>query len=659
MKKYFGLQKVILALTTLTLVGLSSCNDHNFDWDEAHATQQYEKFTNVFIKEFGKPAEGHQWGFDVASLSLGSQLEVTSATRTAYKAEWMISQIDNRLPNNVRIYEYLGQPEIISEREHKEVYAWFSHHKVNWSNTPTYYGKDQTNITRNYNTRETVNNDNTAYFDLNLWETKIDQNLSDWDDDGNKTPKDLVSQLRNGSDEQKKHVSDYLSKKGIGTELHKYLNDDGSFNLAQLKIDNETTYKNFLRESLGYGSLVDYAVNKLGDSPMGTKISFTNSWIQHIANDKQTNDEFAIDGQNRYSSANMDFMQVWDYYATDYKDASNVGNHLNDWNNAQGYGYGNQGQQNATLVVGVDNNNWTYGCSAGSSFPHDKFYIVYLKGDGYEGYYLGCDFESYGNTQNQIVPANGVCNDWIIKINNVGDITNMNPCRIMCEDLGGDGNKVTIGNTVKASDIDYNDIVIDVDNTSLSTTVTITLQAAGGTLPLAVVYDGVPLFETHAMFEKDWDWSEAQQNGTQNINYSIMYNTSLSGDSNMREAPSRTYTLYFNNTGSDGPHKKNLSAKEFELSKLHLMVYRLGLDAYLSGNSNFTQAEWVDLGNYDGIAPLKICVPTTVDWLQERVSIKEGYPNFSDWVKNPVKKFWDTKISTIDKSKLYHTGSGS
>ena len=659
MKKYFGLQKVILALTTLTLVGLSSCNDQNFDWDEAHATQQYEKFTNVFIKEFGKPAEGHQWGFDVASLSLGSQLEVTSATRTAYKAEWMISQIDNRLPNNVRIYEYLGQPEIISEREHKEVYAWFSHHKVNWLNTPTYYGKDQTNITRNYNTRETVNNDNTAYFDLNLWDTKIDQNLIDWNNDGEKTPKELVYQLRNGSDGQKKYASDYLCSKGIGTELHQYLNDDGSFNLAQLKIDNETTYKNFLRESLGYGSLVDYAVNNLGDSPMGTKISFTNSWIQHIANDKQTNDEFAIDGQNRYSSANMDFMQVWDYYATDYSDASNKGNHLNDWNNAQGYGYGNQGQQNATLVVGVDNNNWTYGCSAGSSLPHDKFYIVYLKGDGYEGYYLGCDFESYGPNKNNIVPANGVCNDWIIKINNMGDITNMNPCRIMCEDLGGDGNKVTIGNTVKASDIDYNDIVIDVDNKSLSTTVTITLQAAGGTLPLAVVYDDVPLFETHAMFEKDWDWSEAKQNGTQNINYSIMYNTSLSGDSNMREAPSRTYTLYFNNTGSDGPHKKNLSAKEFELSKLHLMVYRLGLDAYLKGNSNFTQAEWVDLGNYDGIAPLKICVPTTVDWLQERVSIKEGYPNFSDWVKNPVKKFWDTKISTIDTSKLYHTGSGS
>ena len=88
MKKYFGLQKVILALTTLTLVGLSSCNDQNFDWDEAHATQQYEKFTNVFIKEFGKPAEGHQWGFDAAQLALSGGVESsTSSTRASYKQD--------------------------------------------------------------------------------------------------------------------------------------------------------------------------------------------------------------------------------------------------------------------------------------------------------------------------------------------------------------------------------------------------------------------------------------------------------------------------------------------------------------------------------------------------------------------------------------------
>ena len=81
MKKYFGLQKVILALTTLTLVGLSSCNDQNFDWDEAHATQQYEKFTNVFIKEFGKPADGHQWGFDAAEIAMSGTSGSTSSTR--------------------------------------------------------------------------------------------------------------------------------------------------------------------------------------------------------------------------------------------------------------------------------------------------------------------------------------------------------------------------------------------------------------------------------------------------------------------------------------------------------------------------------------------------------------------------------------------------
>lgn len=656
MKKYFCLQKVILALTTLTLVGLSSCNDQNFDWDEAHATQQYEKFTNVFIKEFGQPAEGHQWGFDLASLSFGSSLEISSGTRASYKAEAMIVEIDNRLPSNTRIRDYFGQPDQITQKEHDEVYAWFSHHKVKWSNTPTYYGKDGVELTREYNTRQTENGDNTAYFDLHLWETYNLSGLTDWDKDGKKTPKDLIYQLKNGDETQKQAASNYLSTKGVSSELQKYLNEDGTFNLAKLKSDNELQYKEFLRTTLSFGSLVDYSENHLGDCPMGTTISFTNSWIQHIANDKNTNDEIAINGQNAYNSSNMDFMQVWDYEATSYGEASNTANHLKDWNNAQGYGYGNQGDQNGTLVIGADNNNWTYGCSAGGSKPHDKFYIVYLKGDGYEGYYLGCDFESDrpGANPNEIVPANGVCNDWIIKICNMGDITNMNPCRIMCEDLGGEGNKVTIGSTVKLSDIDYNDIVLDVDNKALPTTVTLTLQAAGGTLPLAVVYDGSPLFETHAMFERDWDWLQAKTNGIGQIDYSIMYNTSKNGESNMKTAEPRTYTLYFNNTGKDDTHAKSFSDSKFELSKLHLMVYRHSIQDFLNNSSlSFTEAEWVDLGNYNGTAPLKLCVEPTTKWLQEREPINNGYPNFKDWVKNPLYKFWDKSLSTITINEEY------
>ena len=135
MKKYFGLQKVILALTTLTLVGLSSCNDHNFDWDEAHATQQYEKFTNVFIKEFGKPAEGHQWGFDAAQLALSGGVESsTSSTRASHKQDDV-----RNWPGGFAKY---GRPNDITLKEHFEVLAWFSNHRVTWTNSPCLISSD-------------------------------------------------------------------------------------------------------------------------------------------------------------------------------------------------------------------------------------------------------------------------------------------------------------------------------------------------------------------------------------------------------------------------------------------------------------------------------------------------------------------------------------
>lgn len=70
MKRNLILRNASVVLTLLTVVSLASCRDQNFDWDEARATEQYQKFTNVFVKEFGKPAEGHQWGFDLADLSL-------------------------------------------------------------------------------------------------------------------------------------------------------------------------------------------------------------------------------------------------------------------------------------------------------------------------------------------------------------------------------------------------------------------------------------------------------------------------------------------------------------------------------------------------------------------------------------------------------------
>ena len=128
------------AFAALVLLGVaSSCKDQNFDWDQAHATEQYQKFTNVFIEEFGKPAEGHQWGFDVARFCMGgdSPVETKAMTRGYYKYETNWEVLDKIVGPE--------RPDDISQKEHEEVYAWFSCHKVTWTNTPSYSKDPRTN----------------------------------------------------------------------------------------------------------------------------------------------------------------------------------------------------------------------------------------------------------------------------------------------------------------------------------------------------------------------------------------------------------------------------------------------------------------------------------------------------------------------------------
>ena len=605
MKRNLILRNASVVLTLLTVVSLASCRDQNFDWDEARATEQYQKFTNVFVKEFGKPAEGHQWGFDLADLSMGGDLE--AQTRAVYKQ-------DEPMPGhqNQQVKDCIPLPLNISKREHDEVSAWFRHHRVRWAETPTYYGKGQSVITKDYNTRSTVNNDNTAYFDLN------------------------------------------------GALL-----PDGYSSIEDLKNNNPYAYQSFLRNTLGFGSLVDYSDrNVLGNYRMNANISYSNVWVQHVAADR-TYDEYADNGQT-YNCQNMNQLKCWVQGAEDlnYSEPQK----LYDWNGGKGYGYdedknnGEQTQWNGTLITDANVNNWSYECSASSSTDHDKYYIVYLKGEGYEGYYLGFDFEADRDwaNPNERVPANGICNDWIIKISSVGSVTNYNPARIMCEDLGGNA-KIT------GSDIDYNDVVIDVEYEEKGNgqikdngcVVTLVLQAAGGTIPACVSYDDIPLFEVHELF------NDVYGKHLTNDEYKIMYNTkggkSPSGGI-MAERPAKTFKLFINtNNGYTGARNEKYitDSGKFSIDRLKIKVYRNGVDDYLNQSVNtFNEAEWINLNNREGEAPLKICVPKyyngeEVMWPQEKVKITLGYENFSAWVADPTKPFWDKNVYSVKPEYLY------
>ena len=223
----------------------------------------------------------------------------------------------------------------------------------------------------------------------------------------------------------------------------------------------------------------------------------------------------------------------------------------------------------------------------------------------------------------------------------------------MCEDLGG--SKIT------SSDIDYNDVVLDVnfDGNNTAAKVNLTLRAAGGTMPLAIFYGETPLFEVHEFLHDGTTWEKDGHVKANTEIYRTMYNTGLEGSEHGfgKTVYPRVFSLGCNrDPDTSFPHKRFPGA--FDFQKLKIKVFRPfadeqgSVEKYITtGNPPASDSYWVNLANIDGQAPLKICVPQRYDfppfyqlpvrWMKERVEINKGYPYFKDWVANPAKIFWE------------------
>ena len=145
--------------------------------------------------------------------------------------------------------------------------------------------------------------------------------------------------------------------------------------------------------------------------------------------------------------------------------------------------------------------------------------------------------------------------------------------RIIAEDLSAS----------ESSDFDFNDVVFDVTFTS-NTTATITLQAAGGTLPLTVAGQ-----EVHQLF---------------GVGTSVMVNTYENRKS--EKAP-----VSFDITGIDKTKR--------------------GRDIQIMVQKN---DQWYPLEAHAGVPAAKIAVKPTYEWCDEFESIEVRYPKFKDWVHN-------------------------
>lgn len=370
----------------------------------------------------------------------------------------------------------------------------------------------------------------------------------------------------------------------------------------------------------GYGSLTKYE-NSLNEDYkiQGNSLTFYNGWIQHVSFDElgddiaQNNDTVTGQCMNHLS-----FLSLGE---------TSSRSHLYDFNAGSGYGWANQDTNLGILVLESDFNVCVYGCSRGSNFDHDKYYIVYLQGDDYAGYYLGMDLESYGSNSNEIIPADGICDDWIIKITDVGN-TSYNPARIMCEDLGG------------SFDTDFNDVVFDVSYKNR--VCEITAQAVGGTkeveiwfgdrytgkdsngnksFALSKTLEGDTVTELHAIFGED-------------VNTPI--NVRAINGAICEQRPSWRIGYNGESNGCDVT-----CPNSFTLADINIYVKEQ--DA----------AEWVNISNLEKSChvPLRICVPQGTDWCRELKSIKKGYTSFLDWVTDPTKTFW---TGSKNSDFIYH-----
>lgn len=594
-----------LFLAAIVAGGLTSCQDDDmgFTKEEVKASV-YER---EFIKAFGQPAANHTWGFDAqpfAVYDLDYVNSISPSTRAieTFDSEEIMKKYDQVWANEMHVRQCLELPAIISNDEHEEVSAWFRNHVVYWANPTT--------------------------------------------------------------NAENEHSKDFLEGKGA------------------IAYEKEAGFD--------YGSLSDYK----GNVEIITSFSVNWAFVQHVSKDYETeyyknnshpNDEHCWDqneinpdtgkkephpngGQDGWykttpcsdNGTNMSELRIKPTYDNRYC-------HLKDFNNGGYVGWpcdDDTQSNNGDLIFNVDFNDMIYKSSVDSKW-HNKYIIVYLKGhtkDGvpYEGYYLGMDLEGEGPGGNQTVRANGVCDDWIVKLTiPTAKIVQGEPRRIMCEDLGG------------VYDYDFNDIVIDVtpstakhDNGNSGNKdipyLEVKLQALGGTLPIYATY------EDHAL------WGSAKQDlhekFTKGPGYPVnVSNLDASGtliDNSKNGAYRGSLEVARIVKRSDLPNG-NINWTSYKVNLSNAIVTDGDIDykkihIYVKPSS---EAEWIQLANFAGIAPLKIIVPQTVGWaiecagmpgtktspkskeqyekLSSGRSIGCAYPGFMNWVNDPSVLFWN------------------
>ena len=216
-------------------------------------------------------------------------------------------------------------------------------------------------------------------------------------------------------------------------------------------------------------------------------------------------------------------------------------------------------------------------------------------------------------TGSQHFAGDNVYTDWIVRISpaKYKNITTPGNVRVMAEDL-------TLGTTDE--DFDFNDVVFDV-YFGAANTAKVVIRAAGGTLDLRIANVETPT--------ADSDWFEVHDLFNEKNN-----RTDLAGK-------------MLNTHGTDADQPANVRSRSVDGLACPEFTLPFAVNSNADAKKIKIQVKrnnvWTEIEADQGQPAAKFAVPTTVDWMKERVSIKGIYGEFTTWATSaPNLEWWNS-----------------
>lgn len=403
---------------------------------------------------------------------------------------------------------------------------------------------------------------------------------------------------------------------------------------------------------------VEYTIDYFSAEVLQPNIATSDNGWDHIKNFNHSNANNLYPEQNLYVGS-YDASKVYNLNSNNRSNYSSA-----NISNRQISLYRSSGTENFRAHYSQNNQDLSWNVdysSAGepiANLGHSNWVLVHLhfigkSGRIYDGYYLGFDYQIYkegnGSLANNdlssytLHKADGYYSNWIFKLSPALPIQDDEENkglsrRIMCEDLG---------NTL---DFDFNDVVFDATyNISQSDyeaylkgykcdspiDVTITLQAAGGTLPIYVGTDPNTMaasMEAHKLLG--------------NNSYRTPVNVNAAGGASSPMAIYH-YKLNFN------PKEQTEEARRQALNLNNIPIFVMSggnMGTYLTttgpswGNEYASGSQFNPDNKGTLSAPRAFGVPLDVCWMNENQFIESSYTHFADWVKDQTK--WNDDVAT-------------